>query len=138
MTFCFVYMKNSLFLQYRTIVFDYEMILSGFAIMGLGAWKAPPPSYNFFWNPPPTKTDASHGQPTPHLKIKLPQLKSEIQIPCHWKVKPPRKWFLEKNQKKWKLSLSLIFVLHSSSVTEKRWQKFHQNMIFSHGVIKIL
>ena len=26
MTFCFVYVKISLFLQYRTIVFDYEMI----------------------------------------------------------------------------------------------------------------
>ena len=30
MTFCFLYVKISLFLQYRTIVFDYEMILFRF------------------------------------------------------------------------------------------------------------
>ena len=34
MTFCFVYVKISLFLQYRTIVFDYEMILFRFSHSG--------------------------------------------------------------------------------------------------------
>ena len=76
MTFCFVYVKISLFLQNRTIVFDYEMILfkashSGEEAWGLGAHASP--ILRIFLNPP-TKTDAPHGAPPtpPHLKMKPP------------------------------------------------------------------
>ena len=66
MTFCFVYVKNSLFLQYRTIVFDYEMILLRVSHSGGGGYGGTPPHLTtFFETPPPTKTDAPHGHPTP-------------------------------------------------------------------------
>ena len=78
MTFCFVYVKISLFLQYRTIVFDYERFFSGFPIVG--AWGAAP-ILQFFSNPPPTKTDAPHGHPPPPtLKNEAPHLKNKSLI----------------------------------------------------------
>ena len=74
-TFCFVYVKISLFLQYRTILFDYEIILFRVSDIGDKAWGAgAPPSYEFF-RPPPTKSNASHGAPpTPPLKNEAPTI----------------------------------------------------------------
>ena len=84
MTFCFVYLKISLFLEYRTIVFDYEMILfrvSHSGGGGGGSWghPLPPPHLTIFFEllPPPTRMDAPHGHPplkneAPHLKNKPP------------------------------------------------------------------
>ena len=75
MTFCFIYVKISLFLQYRTVVFDYEMILFRVSHSGEEAWGAGVPLHltNFF--DPPTKSDASHGAPpTPPLKNEAPTI----------------------------------------------------------------
>ena len=51
MTFCFVYVKISLFFQYRTIVFDYEMILFTFYHSG-GMGSSP--HLRIFFEPPPS------------------------------------------------------------------------------------
>ena len=53
--FCFVYVKISLFLQYRTIVFDCEMIL--FSVSHSGGIGGTPHLTIFFETPPRTKTD---------------------------------------------------------------------------------
>ena len=77
MTFCFVYLKISLFLQYRTIVFEYEVIL--FRVSHSGGMGGTPPHLTIFFEllPPPTKTNAPHRHPplkneAPHLKNKPP------------------------------------------------------------------
>ena len=77
MTFCLVYLKISLFLQYRTIVFDYEIILFRVShSRGMGG-TLPPPHLTIFFEllPPPPKTDALHGHP--QLKNEAPNLKNK-------------------------------------------------------------
>ena len=84
-TFCFVYMKISLFLQYRAIVFDCEVIL--FRVSHSGAIGGTPHLTIFFETPPPTKTDAPPWAPLPTppththtLKNKAPHLSSKPSI----------------------------------------------------------
>ena len=81
-TFCFVYVKISLFLQYRTILFDYEMILFRVSHIGDEAWGAEaPPSYEFFRPPPLLKAmPLMEHPPTPPLKNEAPTI---------WKTTPP-------------------------------------------------
>ena len=80
-TLCFVYVKISLFLQYRMIVFDYEKFFSGFPIVGAGGLA---PILQFFLNPLPPKLmppwATAHPLP-PHLKMK----------PHIWKTNPSLK-----------------------------------------------
>ena len=77
MTFCFVYVKISLFFQYRTIVFDYEMIL--FTFYHSGGMGSSPHLTIFFEPPPPTKTNAPPWTP-PTLKNEGPHLKNKPLI----------------------------------------------------------
>ena len=94
MTFCFVYVKISLFLQYRTIVFDYEMILFRFSHSG-GIGGSPHLTI-VFESPSSHQTWCPHGHPPPPPP-------TQTHTHTHLKMKPPiwktkhrsMKWFLE-------------------------------------------
>ena len=81
MTFCFVYVKISLFLQYRKIVFDYEMILFRVSHSGEETWGVGAPSHlTNFLEPPLPKPMPPMGHPHPPLKNEAPTI---------WKTTPP-------------------------------------------------
>ena len=90
------------------------------------------PNPMIFFETSPIKTNGPHGAPplkNEALQLQIPPATEELSpLPGNDSYK--------KTLKNWKLSL--IFMFQSQNNTEKRWQKFHKNVIFSIGAFKIL
>ena len=122
MTFCFAYVKISLFLQYRTIAFDYEMILFSVFHSGEEAWGVgvPPPILRIFLNPP--YQNRCPSPPHPHLKMKPPPSEKQPPLlkhetPFHEMI--PRKSAINNNLKLVSAIFYQIFIFSSSDRPSK-------------------